>query len=172
MGLIKKNDIPYGGGGDGGSVDAYTKAETDALLDGKQDTLASGTNVKTVNGKSILGAGNLDVGIDFEVGAEKWYGTYTEGGVTYQVYSKILDLGPLPSEAGTVSYPHSITNLKQILQINGFTNDGFVMNAPRQTTTDNITIYQAQKSGNIMVEVGKDRSSKNGFVMLIYAKNN
>lgn len=111
-------------------------------------------------------------GINFEVGVEKLYGTYTENGVTYQVYSKLLDIGALPSAAGAKQYPHGITGIKQILQINGFTNDGFVMNAPRQNAQDNISIYQAQKSGNIMVEVGKDRSSKNGFVMLIYAKNN
>ena len=30
-------------------------------LDDKQDTLASGTNIKTVNGESILGSGNLEV---------------------------------------------------------------------------------------------------------------
>ena len=114
----------------------------------------------------------IPVGNNFEVGAEKWYGTYRVDGVTYQVYSKLLDIGPLPSTAGVTNYPHGITGIKQILQINGFTNDGFVMNAPRQNVQDNISIYQAQKSGNIAVEVGKDRSSKTGFVMLIYAKNN
>ena len=199
MGVIIKNGIQYSGGNnsvvltqaeydalseaekkngkiyfisDGKGDNAYTKAEIDALLDAKQDALVSGTNIKTVNGNSLMGAGNLAVGIDFEVGVEKWYGTYTDGGVTYQAYSKILNLGALPSEAGSTGYPHGITNLKQILQINGFTNDGFVMNAPRQNVQDNICIYQTQKAGNVMVEVGKDRSSKNGFVMLIYAKNN
>ena len=112
------------------------------------------------------------IGTNFEVGVEKWYGTYTENGVTYQVYSKLIDIGALPSAAGVTQYPHGITGIKQVLQINGFTNDGFVMNAPRQNAQDNITIYQAQKNGNIVVEVGKDRSGKNGFVMLIYAKNN
>ena len=33
-------------------------------LNTKQDTLVSGTNIKTINGNSILGSGNLDVGID------------------------------------------------------------------------------------------------------------
>lgn len=112
------------------------------------------------------------LGTHFEVGAEKWYGTYTAEGVTYQVYSKLLDIGALPSAAGATQYPHGITGINQILQISGFTNDGFVMNAPRQNVQDNISVYQAQKSGNIVVEVGKDRSSKTGFVMLIYAKNN
>lgn len=37
----------------------YTKGEANALLATKQDTLVSGTNIKTVNGSSILGSGNL-----------------------------------------------------------------------------------------------------------------
>lgn len=157
----------------GVSLDGYaTEQYVDDGLATKQDTLVSGTNVKTVNGESLLGAGNIVAGMNLEVGVEKWYGTYTADGVTYQVYSKLLDIGALPSAAGVTQYPHGITGIKQILQISGFTNDGFVMNAPRQNAQDNISIYQAQKSGNIAVEVGKDRSSKSGFVMLIYAKNN
>ena len=40
----------------------YTKSETDSLLQYKQDTLVSGTNIKTINGTTILGSGNIDVG--------------------------------------------------------------------------------------------------------------
>lgn len=34
--------------GGGGPVDAYTKSETNALLDQKQNTLVSGENIKTL----------------------------------------------------------------------------------------------------------------------------
>ena len=37
----------------------YTKEDTDGLLDTKQDNLMSGTNIKTINGQSVLGNGNL-----------------------------------------------------------------------------------------------------------------
>lgn len=37
----------------------YTKVQTDALLAGKQATLVSGMNIKTINGSSILGSGNI-----------------------------------------------------------------------------------------------------------------
>ena len=37
----------------------YTKTEVDGLVADKQDTLVSGTNIKTVNGNSLLGVGNL-----------------------------------------------------------------------------------------------------------------
>lgn len=39
---------------------AYTAA-TDTVLSGKQETLVSGTNIKTINGSSILGSGDLVV---------------------------------------------------------------------------------------------------------------
>lgn len=42
-------------------ADYYTKAETDALLAGKQATLESGTNIKTINGESILGSGDITI---------------------------------------------------------------------------------------------------------------
>ena len=37
------------------------------LLDGKQATLVSGTNIKTINGDSILGAGNIAVSAEDEI---------------------------------------------------------------------------------------------------------
>lgn len=47
---------------------AYTAA-TDTALSGKQETLVSGTNIKTINGSSILGSGDLvvDTGLHAEV---------------------------------------------------------------------------------------------------------
>ena len=39
----------------------YTKTQTDTLLDNKQDTLVSGTNIKTINNESILGEGNIEI---------------------------------------------------------------------------------------------------------------
>ena len=116
------------------------------------------------------------IGTHFEVGVEKWYGTYTdENGETFQAYSKMLYIPALPAVAGVTTYPHGVSGIKQILQIYGFCSNGFVMNAPRQTVTDNITVYQASKSEtnkNISIEVGKDRSNLSAYVVMVYAKNN
>ena len=58
------------GGGSGGEVDltnyytkseTYNKVETDSLVYTKQDNLVSGTNIKTINGQSVLGNGNIFV---------------------------------------------------------------------------------------------------------------
>ena len=121
----------------------------------------------------VLGA---RVGSNLAIGVERPYGTYTdENGVTYKTYSKIIYIPALPSSAGITTYEHGIDNIRQILDIYGFTTDGFVLNAPRQTVSDNITIYQASKNANnktFSIEVGKDRSSKKAYVTVIYAKNN
>lgn len=73
MGKIILDGIEYGGGG--GTVDTamsdsstnavqnkVIKTYVDTTLGAKQDTLVSGTNVKTINNQSVLGAGNIDVG--------------------------------------------------------------------------------------------------------------
>lgn len=42
--------------------DALTDLATKEEVSAKQDTLVSGTNIKTINGNSILGAGNISIG--------------------------------------------------------------------------------------------------------------
>ena len=41
--------------------DGYTKGEVDTALSGKQATLVSGTNLKTINNESLLGSGNISI---------------------------------------------------------------------------------------------------------------
>lgn len=43
-------------------VTSEALTELRALNDGKQETLVSGTNIKTVNGQSLLGSGDVDTG--------------------------------------------------------------------------------------------------------------
>lgn len=46
---------------DNEGVNVYTKSEVNTLLNNKQDTLVSGTNIKTVNGETLLGSGNIQI---------------------------------------------------------------------------------------------------------------
>ena len=48
----KKTDIP---------TDFYTKQEVDDKVSTKQDVLVSGTNIKTINGKDIIGSGDVTI---------------------------------------------------------------------------------------------------------------
>lgn len=68
----KKTDIP---------TDFYTKHEVDDKVSTKQDVLVSGTNIKTINGKDILGSGDLTI----EAGTD-------EGKVKQIIYSEMSTL--------------------------------------------------------------------------------
>lgn len=46
------------------SENYYTKTEIDDQLDDKQDTLVSGTNIKTINNQSLVGSGNINITTD------------------------------------------------------------------------------------------------------------
>ena len=45
-----------------------TEARTDALLANKQNTLVSGTNIKTINGNSLVGSGNINIDTNYTAG--------------------------------------------------------------------------------------------------------
>jgi hypothetical protein len=47
----------------GFAVDMATQSELDAVANAKQNTLVSGTNIKTVGGQSLLGSGDVPVGV-------------------------------------------------------------------------------------------------------------
>lgn len=55
----------------------YTKGETDTLLEEKQPTLVSGTNIKTINNESLLGEGNIDIQGGSSVNVVQTTGTST-----------------------------------------------------------------------------------------------
>ena len=72
--IIQKFDAVSNSSTGGGTVDAYTKEEADnkfaskdelttveTEMDGKQATLVSGENIKTINSQSILGSGDLTI---------------------------------------------------------------------------------------------------------------
>lgn len=46
---------------DGTNIYTIKDSEARTALSGKQDTLVSGTNIKTINNESILGSGNITI---------------------------------------------------------------------------------------------------------------
>lgn len=93
------NSTNGGGGGEGGAVDSvngqvgaviitpqnigtYTSQQIDSKLDEKQNSLISGTNIKTINNQSLLGEGNIEIvsegGIEDAPNDGKLYGRKDE----------------------------------------------------------------------------------------------
>lgn len=79
------DDIEQGGGD---MTNYYTKSETNSLLNTKQNTLVSGTNIKTINNTSVLGNGNI---------------TISDGKSAYQSYVDTTTDVPVKTEAEWVA---------------------------------------------------------------------
>ena len=91
---------------------------TTAQLNGKQDTLVSGTNIKTVNGESLLGEGNILVK---SVNVDSALSTTSENPVQNKV---------ITNKVNTIE--QSITNLSNTMptKVSDLTNDsGYITNA-------------------------------------------
>ena len=61
------NDVPVCETAPTNNSDLANKKYIDDGLSAKQDTLVSGTNIKTINGTSVLGSGNIDAGASIPI---------------------------------------------------------------------------------------------------------
>lgn len=69
----------------------YTKTEVDTALSAKQDTLVSGTNIKTINNTSLLGSGNIDIQGGGSVTVDSDLSTTSENPVQNKVITNALN---------------------------------------------------------------------------------
>lgn len=79
--------------GTSGVVDLGTVITAHQDISGKQDELVSGTNIKTVNGKSLLGSGNIVISTAYPVVEYiPWDGNETIAPNTYYVWDDVMVL--------------------------------------------------------------------------------
>ena len=106
---------------EGGDVDltnyytkseTYNKVETNSLVATKQDNLVSGTNIKTINGQSVLGGGDLKI---TDGGSVQLTGNQTVAGI--KTFSSTV-VGNITGNSGTA------TKLETARTINGVAFDG------------------------------------------------
>ena len=96
------NDITLNG------VSVATDAEVSSAVAPKQNTLVSGTNIKTINGSSILGSGNIVLGTLSDAGS-----SFTANGYQKLSNGLILQWGSVVVTASTVvnvTFPISFPN--------------------------------------------------------------
>lgn len=60
--VLDKSDIGLGNVDNTSDANKPVSTATQTALNGKQDTLVSGTNIKTINDQSLLGEGNITIG--------------------------------------------------------------------------------------------------------------
>ena len=113
--------------------ETYNKVETGSLVSTKQDNLVSGTNIKTINGESVLGGGDLEI---TDGGSVQLTGNQTIAGI--KTFSSNI-VGNITGNSATA------TKLQTARTINGVTFDG----------STNVTIADAtavKLTGNQTIE--------------------
>lgn len=125
---------PSGGAAAWGDITGTLSAQTDlqSALDAKQATLVSATNIKTVNGVTLLGSGNLAVS------------------------SVTAGVGTSPTSSSTQQITHNLGRTPVVIRIHG--KDTFLANAaalpPTGSTglwcsTGNLCVYQPYDAATI-----------------------
>ena len=142
-----------------------------------QESLVSGQNIKTINGESILGSGDIEISAsnEFVLDGETVIGSYKdENNVEYTVYRKVVDVGNLPNTTSK-TVAHGLAGVvKEFLSIRGVaksSNNNLPLPSCSVDPTAENNIYLGVGPNNITITTGKDRSSFNGKVILEYIKN-
>ena len=81
--------------------ETYNKVETGSLVSTKQDNLVSGTNIKTINGESVLGGGDLEI---TDGGSVQLTGNQTIAGVKTFTSSPIVPTPTAVNQAVNKKY--------------------------------------------------------------------
>lgn len=147
-----------------------TGLATKEELNGKQDTLVSGTNIKTINSQSLLGEGNIEITVEgggitdapkdgklYGRKSEQWTEvvipdtsnllTKTEAGNTYQVKGDYLTAIPeeyvTDTELSAKGYA-TTTQLAAKLDITTYNNDKATFALKSEIPTDYVTTETAE----------------------------
>ena len=88
-----------------------TKNETETALAGKQATLVSGTNIKTINGNSILGEGNLVIESGSQITVDDALSTTSTNPVQNKVITGALNNKANSADLATVATSGSYNDL-------------------------------------------------------------
>lgn len=94
-------------------VGAITSTDLQAGLDTKQDTLVSGTNIKTINTIPLLGDGNLPItgGTDIDVTTSSLSSGYTQVGYLESFGTQYIDTGRIPNNTDIIEQKFQVKQL-------------------------------------------------------------
>jgi hypothetical protein len=113
-------------------ANTYSISQSDFLLSNKQDNLVSGTNIKTINGESILGSGNISAPVTSNLATGLLKNTTTTGALTIAVPGTdyVTPSGNVAT-ATTLATPRNINGVS----FNGSANITIVDNTKEPTFT-------------------------------------
>ncbi len=132
-------------------------AAQQTALDGKQATLVSGTNIKTVNGASVLGSGNVAVAADLPGGVAT--NALDDGLAT--TGSPALDRTTVPGQtilrytgSGSFTAPLGVTSVRILVIAGGGAGGGYTGGGGGAGGVRENTTYAVTPGGNISAAVG------------------
>ena len=127
--VIDKSDIGLSNVDNTSDLSKPISTATQTALDGKQATLVSGTNIKTVNGQSLLGSGNISI---------------TEGGGVADsvAWSNVTDK---PDWIGATKPTYSYTEIQNTPD-NATTSEDGLMSKEDKTKLDGLNNYTLPKA--------------------------
>lgn len=144
--------------------EVYTKTETNTLLDTKQATLISGTNIKTINNTSLLGTGNIDI----SGGGTSDHSLLTNrDAINQHPISSITDLQTALNSKSDTSHNHTLVSLSE-KSYNSLTDIPTEFNPASHTQTiSTITNLQTElNSKQATLVSGTNIKSINGTTLL------
>jgi len=163
-----------------------TDANFTELYSGKQNTLISGTNIKTINGNSILGSGNLTIGGITGSGTTNFVSKFTAAGAigNSQIFDDGTNVG-IGTSAPTSRLHiegtfYSVTNntfleiTTDVIQASAYS-QGFILNETEAifgySPSGNQTVVKATQQGVWFRNESNNTFGLNGFDPLLFTKD-
>ena len=144
----------------------YTESEVDTALGGKQATLVSGTNIKTINNQSLLGSGNITIQGGGTVTVDDSLSTTSTNPVQNKVITTALNGKAESSSLSTVATTGSYNDLSNKptipSKITDLTNDSDFIETSSTTglIKNDGTIDTTNYYSSISVTTGVDTSNE------------
>ena len=155
---------------DSGFID---NTELTTALSTKQDTLVSGTNIKTIKNQSILGAGNISK-LDIYNTNEHEIGEWIDGST---IYRQVFSVGGLPDKNDLYYLTPSMPSNCQVLKIYGTATNPNVETFPIPfswgdvNNIDNyISLFYDYTNKRIFIRTNRYMSAYSGIVIIEYIK--
>jgi hypothetical protein len=133
----------------------------------KQDTLVSGTNIKTVGGQSLLGEGDISASaVSITTGTEYLVPKIID---SKQVYGKRINFGNLPS-ATTKDVAHGVTGITAFIAAYGVSTDGTYYYLLGDGNTSSYSRQLIPTTTNVRIITNQNVSAETAKITIEYTK--
>jgi len=171
---LTKSDIGLGNIDNTSDLNKPISTATQTALNAKQNTLVSGTNIKTVNGNTLLGSGDLTVGNTYTAGtgisiaSNVVTNTAPDQTITLTAGNRISITGTYPNF--TIGYVEPTINTPVVRTLNS----NFTISSTKQSIvsyTLTVTVTNPLLAGSSTANVFLEYSTNGGTTWLLPSQN-